>query len=108
MRQAYLGIMGVFNEMERSTSRERQLEGIRLAKLKGVYKGRKKINAPSNFKSLLKKYLLRSALRPYSLKDFLKESKLKTTTLYNFIRLYKDEVIEELKREEMNLRLKEE
>ena len=35
-----ISILGVVGEMERSQIRERQLEGIKLAKLKGIYKGR--------------------------------------------------------------------
>ena len=35
-----LGIMGAVAEFERNLIRERQAEGIRLAKLRGVYKGR--------------------------------------------------------------------
>jgi DNA invertase Pin-like site-specific DNA recombinase len=35
-----ISILGVVGEMERIQIRERQLEGIQLAKLKGVYKGR--------------------------------------------------------------------
>lgn len=34
-------VLGTVSEMERSQSRERQLEGIKLAKARGVYKGRK-------------------------------------------------------------------
>ena len=37
-----ISILGIVGEMERSQIRERQLEGIALAKLKGVYKGRVK------------------------------------------------------------------
>jgi len=36
-----ISILGVVGEMERNQIRERQLEGIRIAKMKGVYKGRK-------------------------------------------------------------------
>jgi len=36
-----ISIMGVIGEMERTQIKERQIEGIRIAKLKGVYKGRK-------------------------------------------------------------------
>jgi len=36
------GIMGALAEWERSVIRERQLQGIAIAKSKGVYKGRKK------------------------------------------------------------------
>jgi DNA invertase Pin-like site-specific DNA recombinase len=37
-----LSVMGAFSEFERSLLRERQREGIALAKLRGVYRGRKK------------------------------------------------------------------
>lgn len=37
-----LSVMGAFAEFERALIRERQMEGITLAKQKGVYKGRKK------------------------------------------------------------------
>ena len=37
-----LSVMGAFAEFERSLIRERQVEGIALAKKRGVYKGRKK------------------------------------------------------------------
>ena len=37
-----LSVMGAFAEFERSLIRERQLEGIALAKLRGAYTGRKK------------------------------------------------------------------
>ena len=39
--KAFLDMLGVFAEFETSLRRERQLEGIRAAKARGVYKGRK-------------------------------------------------------------------
>ena len=42
MANLLLSVMGAFAEFERSLIRERQLEGIALAKLRGAYKGRKK------------------------------------------------------------------
>jgi len=42
MSQLLLSIMGGFAEFERALIRERQIEGIALAKKRGVYKGRKK------------------------------------------------------------------
>ena len=61
-----ISILGIVGEMERNQIRERQLEGIRIGKMKGVYKGRKKgtkedvssfLNKPKNKKvlDLLKK-----------------------------------------------------
>jgi DNA invertase Pin-like site-specific DNA recombinase len=37
-----ISILGVVGEMEKNQIKERQLEGIRIAKLKGAYNGRKK------------------------------------------------------------------
>jgi len=39
--KAFLDMLGVFAEFETNLRRERQLEGIALAKMRGVYKGRK-------------------------------------------------------------------
>lgn len=42
MSQLLLSVMGAFAEFERSLIKERQKEGIAIAKNKGVYKGRSK------------------------------------------------------------------
>lgn len=42
MSQLLLSVMGAFAEFERSLLKERQREGIELAKRRGVYKGRQK------------------------------------------------------------------
>jgi len=42
MSTLLLSVMGAFAEFERALIRERQLEGIAIAKKKGVYKGRRK------------------------------------------------------------------
>jgi DNA invertase Pin-like site-specific DNA recombinase len=42
MAHLMLSVMGAFAEFERSLIRERQLEGIALAKQRGAYRGRKK------------------------------------------------------------------
>jgi len=56
-----ISILGTVSEMEKSQIRERQLEGIKIAKLKGVYKGRKEgtiedvhtfLDKPKNKKAL--------------------------------------------------------
>jgi len=39
--KAFLDMLGVFAEFETNLRRERQIEGIRAAKERGVYKGRK-------------------------------------------------------------------
>ncbi len=42
MSQLLLSVMGAFAEFERSLIRERQMEGIQLAKQRGVYRGRQR------------------------------------------------------------------
>ncbi len=41
MSNLLLSIMGAFAEFERALIKERQLEGVAIAKQKGIYKGRK-------------------------------------------------------------------
>jgi DNA invertase Pin-like site-specific DNA recombinase len=43
MSKLLLSVMGAFAEFERSLIKERQMEGIALAKKRGVYKGRKRV-----------------------------------------------------------------
>lgn len=47
MATLMLSVMGAFAEFERALIRERQLEGIALAKRKGVYRGRKQALSPT-------------------------------------------------------------
>ena len=47
-----LTMIGAINEFERTNLLERQKEGIAIAKSKGKYKGRKKIDYPSNWKEV--------------------------------------------------------
>ncbi len=46
MAKLMLSVMGAFAEFERSLTRERQREGIALAKQRGAYRGRKKALSP--------------------------------------------------------------
>src|SRR3954470_23968207 len=50
--KAFLDMLGVFAEFETNLRRERQLEGIRAAKAKGVYKGRKPSIDPAEVRRL--------------------------------------------------------
>ena len=52
MSKLLLSVMGAFAEFERSLIRERQREGIALAKKAGVYKGRKPSLTPERVKQL--------------------------------------------------------
>jgi DNA invertase Pin-like site-specific DNA recombinase len=50
--KAFLDMLGVFAEFETNLRRERQLEGIRAAKARGVYKGRKPSIDPAEVRQL--------------------------------------------------------
>lgn len=47
-----LSVLGAFAEFERSLIRERQQEGIALAKVRGAYRGRKRSLTPTQVKNL--------------------------------------------------------
>jgi DNA invertase Pin-like site-specific DNA recombinase len=49
-----ISILGIVGEMEKSQIRERQLEGIKIAKMKGVYKGRVEGSKEDSLKFLAK------------------------------------------------------
>ena len=50
--KAFLDMLGVFAEFETNLRRERQLEGIRAAKERGVYKGRRRSIDPAEVRRL--------------------------------------------------------
>ena len=52
MANLLLSVMGAFAEFERALIRERQREGIALAKQRGVYKGRKRALSPERVAEL--------------------------------------------------------
>ena len=52
MANLLLSVMGAFAEFERALIRERQREGIALAKKRGVYRGRKKALSPEQVANL--------------------------------------------------------
>ena len=55
MANLMLSVMGAFAEFERALIRERQKEGIALAKLRGAYRGRKKALSPDRAAELLQR-----------------------------------------------------
>ena len=50
--KAFLDMLGVFAEFETNLRRERQLEGIKAAKARGIYKGRKPTIDPVELRRL--------------------------------------------------------
>jgi DNA invertase Pin-like site-specific DNA recombinase len=81
MSNLLLNVMGAFAKFERSLIKERQREGIALAKKAGVYKGRKPSLTPEQVKTLRERVKAgeqRSALA--------REFKISRETLYQYVR----------------------
>ena len=79
-----LTMIGAINEFERTNLLERQREGIAIAKEKGKYKGRKKIEMPKNFEEVYKKW----KCRELNGKEAMEQLGLKRTTFYQMIKEY--------------------
>jgi DNA invertase Pin-like site-specific DNA recombinase len=81
MSKLLLNVMGAFAEFERSLIKERQREGIALAKQKGVYKGRKPSLTPEQVQTLKRRVKAgekRAALA--------REFGISRETLYQYVR----------------------
>ena len=81
MATLLLSVMGAFAEFERSLLRERQREGIALAKQRGAYRGRKRALAPAQAE------ILRQRARDGEKKAHLaREFEISRETVYQYIR----------------------
>jgi DNA invertase Pin-like site-specific DNA recombinase len=84
---ALFHFIAIFADFEARVNKERQFEGIAQARLiPGKYKGRKPIKKPAVFDACFEKYMHATKGSPYSLKQFMRESKLKQSTLLKFIK----------------------
>ena len=81
-----LTMIGAINEFERENILERQQEGIALAKLNGKYKGRKPIPFPENWEYIYNKWKNRDITGVEARKAL----KLRRSTFYKFIKIWKD------------------
>lgn len=82
-----LTMIGAINAFERANMLERQKEGIAIAKQKGVYKGRKQIDFPSNWNNVYKQW----KSREMTAKQAMEELGLKRTTFYKLVKEYGQE-----------------
>ena len=82
-----LTMIGAINEFERTNMLERQREGIALAKEEGKYKGRKKIEYPSNWKEVYTMWKNREITGKVAMEQL----GLKRTTFYKLINEYEEE-----------------
>ena len=81
-----LTMIGAINEFERANLLERQREGIEIAKNKGVYKGRKKIDYPTNWQEVYIKWKQREITGAKAMELL----ELKRTTFYKLIKEYEE------------------
>jgi DNA invertase Pin-like site-specific DNA recombinase len=81
MASLMLSVMGAFAEFERALIRERQMEGIALAKQRGVYKGRKKSLSESAI-SELRQRLSSGGTKAQVARDF----GISRETLYQYLK----------------------
>ncbi len=77
-----VSMIGSINEFERANLLERQKEGIAIAKEKGKYKGRKKVEKPSNWDEVYKLW----KDRLITATEAMNRTQLKRNTFYNFIK----------------------
>jgi len=80
MSDMMLNVMGAFAEFERSLIKERQREGIAIAKKNNVYKGRKQAMTDNQIKEIQKK-----ALASKNKVELAKELGISRQTLYTYI-----------------------
>jgi DNA invertase Pin-like site-specific DNA recombinase len=80
MAQLMLSVMGAFAEFERSLIRERQREGIALAKQRGAYRGRKKSLSPDKIEELRRR-VNAGQIKAQVARDF----GISRETLYNYL-----------------------
>lgn len=84
MSNLLLSVMGAFAEFERSLIKERQMEGIALAKRKGVYKGRKPALGSDDVTGLMER-LSKGDKKSNVARDF----GISRETLYKYLREHK-------------------
>lgn len=75
-------MLGAIYEFERANLLERQKDGIAVAKKEGKYKGRKKIEKPSNWHDVYREW----SCRKITAKKACELLNLKTNTFYNFVK----------------------
>ncbi|MBD3738665.1 MAG: recombinase family protein [Pseudomonas balearica] len=81
MANLLLSVMGAFAEFERALIRERQREGISLAKQRGVYRGRKKALSDSQIEELRRRAGARESKAALA-----REFGISRATLYQYLR----------------------
>lgn len=82
-----LTMLGAIYEFERANLLERQKEGIAIAKQKGVYKGRKQVDFPSNWNEVYEQWKQRGITGAEAMRLL----DLKRTTFYKLVKEYEED-----------------
>lgn len=82
MSNLLLSVMGAFAEFERALIRERQMEGIAIAKKNGKYKGRKKALTPDQINTLRHR-----AANGVKKAELAREFKVSRETIYQYLKI---------------------
>lgn len=92
MGKLLLDLLITLTEFEINISRERQMEGIKIAQIKGKYKGRKPIQKPENFDYYYQFYKNKKNNKnePFGLIKLMEATKLKKNTCIKFIKMEQD------------------
>ena len=88
MANLMLSVMGAFAEFERALIRERQREGIALAKQRGAYRGRKKVLTPKQSEQMRQR-----AAAGESKAKLAREFGISRETVYQYLRDNKQYII---------------
>ena len=91
MAKLMLSVMGAFAEFERALIKERQKEGIALAKKRGAYKGRKKSLTAEQIAELHTR--LASGGKKIKITDIARELNVSRSTIYNYLSQQNGEVV---------------
>lgn len=83
-----LTMIGAINEFERANMLERQREGIAIAVEEGKYKGRKKIEFPTDWEEIYPKYKNREMTGTKAMEQL----GLKRNTFYKLVKEYEEEI----------------
>jgi len=89
MSNLLLSMMGAFAEFERSLIRERQLEGIALAKKKGLYSGRKSVLSEEKMEEI--DQLIEAGQKK---SEIARQVKISRETLYRYLRSKDPKIVE--------------
>ena len=84
-----LQVLSFVAQNERENIRQRQAEGIRLAKLKGIHMGRPPLTLPNNFNEIASKYINKEITNC----DAAKFLKMSRGTFLKYVKIYKSTLL---------------